>query len=221
MKSYDVLEYTFPVSEEFADPPLLNRRDRRRLEIYERIVEAGETLFEERGYDETKVAEICERADVAYGTFFNHFPTKLDLLRGLADRALARMVERLEELSKQPGTIEDLLILLFEGGAQTFQELTPGRRELVGRVQTLAYTDSPEDRDRRFHAAFEAFLRRAVEEGRVRNDVPVETLAEVVSSSFAFMSLSWLHFDDYPVRERAASAARFLASTLAPKRGRK
>lgn len=198
----------------------LNRRDRRRLEIFERIVAAGEALFEERGYDETKVAEICERADVAYGTFFNHFPTKLDLLRELADRALARMVERLEELSKQPGTIEDLLILLFEGGAQTFQELSPGRRELVGRVQTLAYTDSPEDRDRRFHAAFQAFLRRAVEEGRVRDDVPVETLAEVISSSFAFMSLSWLHFDDYPVRERAASAARFLASTLAPQRGR-
>ena len=78
----------------------------------------------------------------------------------------------------------------------------------------LAYTDSPEDRDRRFHAAFQAFLRRAVEEGRVRDDVPVETLAEVVSSSFAFMSLSWLHFDDYPVRERAASAARFLRASF-------
>jgi len=208
------------VPQDASEAPL-NRRDRRRLEIYERIVEAGEALFEEQGYDETKVAEICERADVAYGTFFNHFPTKLDLLREMADRALVRMVERLEELSKQRGNIEDLLILLFEGGAQTFQELSPGRRELVGRVQTLAYTDSPEDRDRRFHAAFQAFLRRAVEEGRVRDDVPVETLAEVVSSSFAFMSLSWLHFDDYPVRERAASAARFLASTLAPKGERK
>ncbi|HJO22666.1 MAG: hypothetical protein CMJ98_13870 [Planctomycetes bacterium] len=220
MKSSDVLEYTHSVPQDASEAPL-NRRDRRRLEIYERIVEAGEALFEEQGYDETKVAEICERADVAYGTFFNHFPTKLDLLREMADRALVRMVERLEELSKQRGNIEDLLILLFEGGAQTFQELSPGRRELVGRVQTLAYTDSPEDRDRRFHAAFQAFLRRAVEEGRVRDDVPVETLAEVVSSSFAFMSLSWLHFDDYPVRERAASAARFLASTLAPKGERK
>jgi AcrR family transcriptional regulator len=220
LKSSDVLEYTHSVPQDASEAPL-NRRDRRRLEIYERIVEAGEALFEEQGYDETKVAEICERADVAYGTFFNHFPTKLDLLREMADRALVRMVERLEELSKQRGNIEDLLILLFEGGAQTFQELSPGRRELVGRVQTLAYTDSPEDRDRRFHAAFQAFLRRAVEEGRVRDDVPVETLAEVVSSSFAFMSLSWLHFDDYPVRERAASAARFLASTLAPKGERK
>ena len=28
------------------------------------------------------------------------------------------------------------------------------------------------------------------------------------------MFLSWVHFDDYPLRERAAAAARFLAGTL-------
>jgi len=52
----------------------------------------------------------------------------------------------------------------------------------------------------------------------VRDDVPVETLAEVLSSTFAQASLRWAHFDDYPIRERAAAAARFLASTLAPAR---
>jgi hypothetical protein len=94
-------------------------------------------------------------------------------------------------------------------------------RDLLGRVQALAFTDSPEDRDRRFHAAFATFLRRGVEAGRVRSDVAVETLADVVSSTFASMSLSWVHFDDSPVRERAAAAARFLASTLAPQKSRK
>lgn len=197
-------------------PPGLTRRDRRRLELFERILAAGEALFEEQGYDDTRVAEICERADVAYGTFFNHFPTKVDLLRALADRSLLRVAERLEEVAKLPGSIEDRLIALFEGDAEIFLCLLPGRRELVGRVQALAYTDSPADRDRRFHVAFESFLRRGVEDGRVRSDVPVETLADVVSSSFASMSLSWVHFDDYPVRERAGAAARFLASTLEP-----
>lgn len=215
MKSYLELGYTFVVSEE-RTAPALTRRDRRRLELSERILEASEALFVERGYDEAKVAEICERADVAYGTFFNHFPTKLDVLRALADRSLARTIERLEEIGKQPGSIEDQLILLFEDGARLFLEEGADRRDLIGRVQAIAYTDSPEDRDRRFHEAFESFLRKGVEEGRVRDDVPVETLADVVSSSYASMSLHWVHFDDYPVRERAASAARFLASTLTP-----
>ncbi len=73
----------------------------------------------------------------------------------------------------------------------------------------------------RKRAAFESFLRRGVETGRVRADVSVETLADVVSSTFASMSLSWVHFDDSPVRERAAQAARFLASALAPQNSKK
>ena len=197
------------------------RRERRRLELHQRLLEAGRALFEERGYDETRVAEICERADVAYGTFFNHFPTKLDLLRGLADQAIQQVAEGLDELAKQQGGFDDKLIVLFEGGAQSFEILDPGQRELLGRIQKLAYTDAPEDRDRRFHAAFEEFLQRGVDAGQVRDDFPVETLAEVLSGTFAQMSLSWIHFDDYPVRERAASAARFLAGTLKPTKRKK
>jgi AcrR family transcriptional regulator len=197
------------------------RRERRRLELRQRVLESGRELFEERGYDETKVAEICERADVAYGTFFNHFPTKLDLLRALAAGSVQEVAEGLEELTKQGGSINEQLIELFEGGAQGFAGLDSKQRELIVRIQQLAYTESPEDLDRRFHAAFEEFLHRGVEAGRVRGDVPVETLAEVLSATFAQMSLSWARLDDYPVRERAAAAARFLASILKPPSKRK
>jgi len=190
------------------------RRDRRRLELFERILEAAESLFNEHGYEATKVASICESADVAYGTFFNHFPAKQDLLRALADRYVARVGERLEDLAKRPGTIEDLLIELFEGGALQIETVTEHHRDIVGRVQSIAFTNTPEDRDRRFHAAFENFLRSCREDGRLRPDVPIEVLADVVSSTYSAMSLSWVHFDDYPVRERAAATARFLAQSL-------
>ncbi len=166
------------------------------------------------------MTEICERADVAYGTFFNHFPNKADVLSAMADRSVREIAEHLEVLAEQPGSIEDLLTQLFLGEAQQIQGLTPLSRDLLGRVQALAFTDAPEDRDRRFHAAFESFLRRGVETGRVRADVPVETLADVVSSTFASMSLSWVHFEDPPVSERAAKASRFLASVLAPQTGK-
>ena len=199
-----------------AGTPALNRRDRRRLELYERILEAAHELFQDKGFEETKVTEICERADVAYGTFFNHFPNKADLLTALADRAILDISERLEALSKQKGSVEDLLIELFQGDAEAFQAMTPQQRELLGRVQALAFSDAPNERDRRFHAAFESFLARGVEDGRVRSDVPVETLGDVVAATYASMSLTWMHIDDFPVRARASSAARFLASTLAP-----
>lgn len=192
----------------------LNRRERRRLELRQRILEVSEELFAQQGYDATPVSQICDRVDIAYGTFFNHFLNKQDLLSDFASRSVRQIAETLENLSKCRGTIEDLLIELFEGGARGFEALSPHGRDLLGRVQALAFSDSAADHDRRFHAAFEAFLRRAVEDGRVRSDVPIETLADVVSNTYAMMSLSWVHFEDYPVRRRAAAAARFLASTL-------
>ena len=45
-----------------ADP---SRRERRKQELRERILTAARTLFEERGYTATTVAEIADAADVA------------------------------------------------------------------------------------------------------------------------------------------------------------
>lgn len=195
----------------------ISRRDRRKLELQNRIIEAAEALFETRGYDQTKVSEICEQADVAYGTFFNHFPEKRDVLRALADRSVRTVTEGLEELAKQPGSIEDLLITLFEGSARAYGELGPMRRDLIGRIQAISFAEAPEDSDRRFHAAFERFLDEAVARGKVRADVPVETLADVLASTFSSLSLSFVHFEDFPIRERSAAAARFLTSAIEPR----
>ena len=45
-------------------------------------------LFQSQGYRDTTVAEICEQADVAYKTFFNHFPSKHDVLMEVEQRSL-------------------------------------------------------------------------------------------------------------------------------------
>ena len=61
------------------------RRERRKHELRERILEASRELFDAQGVATTTVAEICERADVAQKTFFNHFETKPQLLREIAE----------------------------------------------------------------------------------------------------------------------------------------
>ena len=90
------------------------------------------------------------------------------------------------------------------------------RRAGPAQLQALGFLEGPEDNDRRFRAAFESYLQGRMDAGLVRDDVPVGTLAEVVGSTFASMSLSWTHFADFPIRERAASVARFLAASMAP-----
>ena len=54
----------------------LTRRERKKEETKGRIAEVALELFRRKGVEATTVEEICEKADVAKGTFFNHFPHK-------------------------------------------------------------------------------------------------------------------------------------------------
>ena len=56
-----------------------------------RLVAAALDLFNERGYDQTTVAEIAERAGLTKSTFFRHFPDKRDVLAAGQD-AIAQLL---------------------------------------------------------------------------------------------------------------------------------
>jgi len=101
------------------------------LEIRERIVETAFLLFETQGYEATTVTEIAEQADIAYGTLFQHFPSKLDLLREVSGRALGRLFENVEEVSKRPGSFAERLVMLFDTTAENAESMGPQTRELI------------------------------------------------------------------------------------------
>ncbi|MGW2418428.1 TetR/AcrR family transcriptional regulator [Streptomyces sp. NPDC001709] len=56
------------------------RRERNKLRIRSRIYDSALELFTRQGYEQTTVDEITEAADVARGTFFNHFQRKEDVI---------------------------------------------------------------------------------------------------------------------------------------------
>jgi AcrR family transcriptional regulator len=191
-----------------------SRRERRRHEIRERILDTALGLFETQGYEATTVTEIVRRADIAYGTFFNHFPTKLHLLREISDLALQDLFENVEEVRKQPGSFAEHLVALFESSAGKAEAKGPRMRELTGAMMALAFPETAGQDDRRIRLAFRRVLEDGLAAGEVRDGVDLDTLTEVVVGTWYSMFLSWVHFDDYPLRRRASSVARFLADTL-------
>jgi len=77
-----------------APPPApAGRRERRRLEVRERLYTAAVALFTERGYTETTMDDIAERADVARATVFNHFPQKNSFVQEWGRHRRARVAE--------------------------------------------------------------------------------------------------------------------------------
>jgi AcrR family transcriptional regulator len=55
-------------------------RQRKRNELYDRIVRVGFRLFLELGYETTTIDMIAKEADISRRTFFHYFPSKEDVL---------------------------------------------------------------------------------------------------------------------------------------------
>jgi AcrR family transcriptional regulator len=55
-------------------------RQRKRNELYDRIVRAGYKLFLKQGYESTTIDMIAQEANISRRTFFHYFPSKEDVL---------------------------------------------------------------------------------------------------------------------------------------------
>src|SRR6201992_687780 len=65
----------------------------------ERLAEAAFALFDERGYEQTTVDDITERAGLGRTTFFRHYRSKEDVIFPAHDRLLRQIDERLRTSS--------------------------------------------------------------------------------------------------------------------------
>jgi AcrR family transcriptional regulator len=201
---------------ESGSPP--GRRERRKLEMRGRILETARELFSEQGFQETRVAEVCDRADIAQKTFFNHFPSKLDLLREIAHEGVEQLMFEIEDVRKAELGTPERIHRFFDTVAEHITEAGPRNRELLVELVHLISGDADErsEQVRRLQAAFLGI----VEDGLVLGDVTrrhePQTLTEIILGAYYALMFNYANLDDYPVRERGHAAARILADTLAP-----
>ena len=90
-------------------------KQKRSLEKLARLKSAGLVLFGEKGYKKTSIHEIAERANLAVGSFYQHFRSKRQLLLTLMD-------DLLQGLSQ------------LDLGAKAFSDVRNSIRELLGRA---------------------------------------------------------------------------------------
>ncbi len=199
---------------ESIDGTDLTRRERRKREVRDRIVDAAVTLFEKDGPQATRVDEICELADIAQKTFFNHFATKQHLVSEIATTFLDNLMRTLEEVRGDADSAGDRLRRFFALIAERCEEAGPMHRELVLDVIRVAHLQRAESTQARIvHDAFHSFLKDC--SGELHPDYDVETHTELVVGTFYVLMLNWVSLDDYPLHERAAAMGNFLATSIA------
>lgn len=113
----------------------------------QKLLEAAEAVFGERGYEHASVAEITQRAGVAQGTFYVYFPDKLTvfvkLVDDLGDRLRAEIRQGIAGLTDR--------IDVEREGFRSFFKFVARHRALYRIVRQAEFVD---------RAAFERYYRR-------------------------------------------------------------
>jgi len=198
--------------------PQLSRRERRKLELRGRILETAQSLFAEQGFQETRVADVCARADIAHKTFFNYFPTKLELLREIAHEGIEQLMFDIEDIRKAELGTPKRLHRFFDTVAGHIAEAGPKNRELLVELVHLISGDAAErsEQVRRLHAAFRGIVEDGLAQGDVTRRHDPQALTEMILGAYYVLMFNYANLDDFPIRERGHAAARILSDALAP-----
>jgi AcrR family transcriptional regulator len=89
-------------------PLVSGLRERKKQRTREQIVEAAYTLFAERGFQATTVADIAAAADIAPRTFFAYFPSKEDVVFHDFDGLFESLEEAIQSRPEDEATIDAL-----------------------------------------------------------------------------------------------------------------
>jgi AcrR family transcriptional regulator len=188
----------------------VTRTERRKQEVREKILAAAFDLFLAQGVNATKIEEICERADVANRTFFNHFATRQDMMRALAERRLVNLHDVFFDRGDEAipvrliGVFDDIAIALVKSGA-TY-------REMIGEM--LAASGYGIQRGFNLHDTFVELVKEGVARGEVSERHDAETLADIIVGALSGGIVNWTVDGTYSLETNLHNLGVALAELL-------
>lgn len=206
--------------DQMTDEPLpTSRRERRRREVRDRIIDASLRLFVEKGCELTTVEEVCQLADVARKTFYNYFSSKQHLISHLCDTRIFDKSRRLmaEACAHSPVTIERLNFYIDRTSAN-LRGYAEVERVLIRYVIQDAAHDQQKAAHQWIHLSdiFSSLIAEGQQRGDVLKGFNARFLGELVAGAIQNITVSWVYDENYPTRERLAELKEFLALALRP-----
>jgi AcrR family transcriptional regulator len=147
------------------------RTEARRAETRRRIVTAARELIAEGGYVAAQIAAVAERAGVAVGTVYRHFPSKSDLFAEVFREASQHEVDAMREaVVATSGPAADRIA----AGIDVF-----ARRALRGRRLAWALLAEPVDpaveaERLHFRHSYRDLMAEVIEQGIESGDLPAQ-----------------------------------------------
>jgi AcrR family transcriptional regulator len=198
-------------------PKVPTRHDRRKQETRARILASATELFGEQGVQSTKVTEICERADIAHQTFFNHFPSRRDLLIEISKVGIDFITAAMDASCQQVSSTRERLRTFLDTMTTATIEVGPMHRELMTEVMYASPESHGEERSRRIHDAFEQLIRIGLDQGDVTRRHELDVLVQLSVGAYYVLMSDWAIQPDFDAERRTAQMADLLSDSLEPR----
>ena len=199
-----------------SEPPASSRRERRKQEFREKIMEAAIQLFEKHGCEPVTLEDICELADVSRPTFYSYYASKQELVHALGEKLWLRVAADLttESLAKSDST-RKYIETFFKVVAKELSKYSSLERELIRQSMV---SDPRESSHMNIMKELINMFAHVYSEGRKRGDVanlyPVDFLAEMTMGSINSIMMRWAVEDDYPIEKRLKQLADYIPRML-------
>ncbi len=159
----------------------------------EKLLAAAEDAIGERGYDQTSIADITQRAGVAQGTFYIYFADKKAILVELV-RELGHSLR--QEIAQATAGHTDRLAV-ERAGLRAFFDFTHRHRNLYKVVRQAEFVDEEVYRSyyRRMAEGYVRGLAQAMDAGQIRRLDP-ECLAYCLMGLGDFLGMRWVLWNE-------------------------
>jgi TetR/AcrR family transcriptional regulator, cholesterol catabolism regulator len=175
----------------------VSRRERKKEETKERIVDAAFALFRKHGVEATTVEQICERADVAKGTFFNYFPRKEAVFGYLSEQWVVEAEENIAAIFGRGVPSWDEVLDVFIQFASFYEDDRELSKHMA--LEWARCRHDPADLvHRRWDCAGMDVIRQLQAAGELRRDVPAERIHYVLADVYHGPIMMWLESAEPP-----------------------
>ncbi len=159
------------------------QRERRK-----RILDATLILASKGGYDAVQMREVAERADVALGTLYRYFPSKIHLLVSALAREFEQTRQKLDKRPTPGGTPADRIIYVLNKVTKNMQ-----REPLLTEAITRAFMFADPSAASEVNAVaslMEQMLTDAMHEGEPTGDE--RAIARVIGDVWLSNLVAWV-----------------------------
>jgi AcrR family transcriptional regulator len=196
----------------------LTRRERKKEETKGRIAEVALELFRRNSVEATTIEEICDKADVAKGTFFNYFPRKEAVFAFLSESWVVDAEQQIADVLAQGAPAFKKVRDVFVNIARFYEEDRALSKHMALEWARGMYEPGNE-LCRRWEELGQHVMRELQRKGELRADVDPVRAHRVLEDVYHGAIMMWLESPQppFPLQDELRKRLDLAVQGLAPR----